>query len=71
MIIVVAWAALTAVALPALPGFVLVFVGSLLTTVALYELVVKRTNVTRFLFGMKPLVARVPSERRAHVPAFR
>jgi hypothetical protein len=48
---------------------VLVTAGSLLATVALYETVVKRTNVTRFLFGMKPLSARVPSERRAHVPA--
>ena len=48
----------------------MVFVGSLLTTVALYELVVRRTNATRFLFGMKPL-ARVPREHRAHVPAVR
>jgi peptidoglycan/LPS O-acetylase OafA/YrhL len=71
VIIMVAWAVLTAVAMPALPGFVLVFVGSLLVSVALYELVVKRTRVTRFLFGMRPRGARVPSERRAHVPAFR
>lgn len=70
VIIVVAWAALTAFALPALPGFMAVFMGSLFTTVALYELVVKRTNATRFLFGMKPL-ARVPREHRAHVPAVR
>ena len=47
MIIVVAWAALTALA-PAPPGFMVVSVGSLLTTVALYEIAVKRTNVTRF-----------------------
>ena len=70
VIIVVAWAALTAFAMPALPGFMVVFVGSLFTTVALYELVVRRTNATRFLFGMKPL-ARVPREHRAHVPAVR
>ncbi|HET6713423.1 MAG TPA: acyltransferase family protein [Actinomycetota bacterium] len=70
VIIVVAWSALTAFALPALPGFMVVSVGSLLTTVALYELVVKRTNLTRFLFGMKPL-ARLPREHRAHVPAVR
>jgi hypothetical protein len=54
VIIVVAYAALTAYALPALPGFALVFAGSLLATVAVYELVVKRTRLTRFLFGMKP-----------------
>jgi hypothetical protein len=43
---------------------VLVTAGSLLATVALYETVVKRTNVTRFLFGMKPLGAQHPTERQ-------
>jgi len=62
VIIVVAYAVLSAFTMPALPGFVLVSVGSLLATVAIYEAVVKRTNVTRFLFGMKPLPARARSE---------
>ena len=35
--------------------FVAVLFGSLLATVLLYELVVRRVGVTRFLFGMKPL----------------
>jgi hypothetical protein len=64
VIIVVAYAVLTAFTLPALPGFVLVTAGSLLATVALYETVVRRTNVTRFLFGMKPLGAQHPTERQ-------
>jgi peptidoglycan/LPS O-acetylase OafA/YrhL len=71
VIVVVAYAVLTAHAWPALPGFVIVFAVSLLATVALYELVVKRTNVTRFVFGMKPLAAREPSRRDERVPAFR
>jgi peptidoglycan/LPS O-acetylase OafA/YrhL len=29
-------------------------IGSFVITTALYDLVVKRTNVTRFLFGMRP-----------------
>jgi peptidoglycan/LPS O-acetylase OafA/YrhL len=64
VIIVVAYAVLTAFTLPALPGFVLVTAGSLLATVTLYETVVRRTNVTRFLFGMKPLGAQHPTERQ-------
>ena len=71
VIIVVAYAVLTAFTVPALPGFLVVFGGSLLVTVALYELVVQRTNATRFVFGMKPLGGRVPRERGAHVPALR
>jgi len=62
VIIVVAYAVLSAFTMPALPGSVLVSVGSLLATVPIYEAVVKRTNVTRFLFGMKPLPARARSE---------
>jgi peptidoglycan/LPS O-acetylase OafA/YrhL len=71
VIIVVAYAVLSAFTVPALPGFVLVSFGSLLATVALYESVVKRTDVTRFLFGMKPLAAPEPREQRARVPALR
>jgi peptidoglycan/LPS O-acetylase OafA/YrhL len=59
VIIVVAYAVLTPLAPPALPGFVLVLAGSLLTTAAIYEFVVKRTRLTRFLFGMKPRAAPV------------
>jgi len=36
-----------------LPKFVIVVVGSLLVTFAIYEILVKRTNLTRFLFGMR------------------
>lgn len=71
VIIVVAYALLTAFTMPALPGFVLVSIGSLLATVGLYEIVVKRTNVTRFLFGMKTLAAREPRAHPARVPAMR
>jgi hypothetical protein len=71
VIIVVAYALLTAFTMPALPGFVLVSVGSLLATVGVYESVVKRTNLTRFLFGMKPLAAREPRAHPARVPAMR
>jgi hypothetical protein len=35
-------------------------VGSFVITTALYDLAVKRTNATRFLFGMRPLQKRIP-----------
>ena len=38
--------------------FFLVAVGSLAATVILYDLIVRRTNVTRFLFGMKPMAPK-------------
>jgi glucan biosynthesis protein C len=38
-----------------LPKFLLIVAGSLLVTFGIYEIFVKRTNVTRFLFGMRPL----------------
>jgi peptidoglycan/LPS O-acetylase OafA/YrhL len=38
-----------------LPKFVMIVVASFIVTIALYDLLVKRTNVTRFLFGMRPL----------------
>ena len=34
--------------------YVTILGASFLATVAVYDLVVKRTNVTRFLFGMRP-----------------
>jgi hypothetical protein len=34
--------------------FVIILVLSLLATMLIYDLLVKRINVTRFLFGMKP-----------------
>ena len=64
MIIVVAYAALTVYAWPALPGFLIVVVGSMLVTVGLYGSVVKRSNATRFLFGMKPLDVRAETASR-------
>jgi len=38
-----------------LPKYLFIAVCSLVVTVLLYDLVVRRTNVTRFLFGMRPL----------------
>jgi glucan biosynthesis protein C len=35
--------------------FLVIAVCSLVATIGLYDLLVRRTNVTRFLFGMKPL----------------
>jgi peptidoglycan/LPS O-acetylase OafA/YrhL len=46
---VVGWAAAV------LPKYLVIGVGSLAVSIALYDLVVRRTNVTRFLFGMKPM----------------
>jgi glucan biosynthesis protein C len=34
--------------------FVTILVASLVATAVLYDLLVRRTNVTRFLFGMRP-----------------
>ena len=50
---VVQWAA------GVLPKYLVIAVCSLVVTIALYDLVVRRTNVTRFLFGMKPMARRV------------
>jgi peptidoglycan/LPS O-acetylase OafA/YrhL len=64
VIIVVAYAVLTAAGMSALLGFVVVTTISLAVTVGLYEFVVKPWNPVRFLFGMKPIQARsdrVPS----------
>jgi glucan biosynthesis protein C len=58
VIIVVAYAVLTAAGMSALLGFVVVTTISLAVTVALYEFVVKPWNPMRFLFGMKQLPAQ-------------
>jgi glucan biosynthesis protein C len=36
------------------PKFIIIVAGSLVVTFALYEVLVKRMNLTRFLFGMRP-----------------
>ena len=64
-----AYVVLTAWTAAALTGFVVVAWASLVACVAVYEWLVRPWNVTRFLFGMKPLPARV--RRTAHAPAFR
>jgi peptidoglycan/LPS O-acetylase OafA/YrhL len=58
VIIVVAYAVLTAAGMSALLGFVVVTTISLAVTVGLYEFLVKPWNPVRFLFGMKPLSAQ-------------
>jgi peptidoglycan/LPS O-acetylase OafA/YrhL len=50
-----------------LPKLLVILGVSFLITLALYDMVVKRTNVTRFLFGMRPLrkkASEVPAQRR-------
>jgi peptidoglycan/LPS O-acetylase OafA/YrhL len=45
---------------------------SFIATVVIYDLLVKRTNVTRFLFGMRPLrkkLAETPTPRRGETAA--
>jgi surface polysaccharide O-acyltransferase-like enzyme len=44
-----------------LPKYFLVAVGSLAGTIVLYDLIVRRTRVTRFLFGMKPTAPKSPA----------
>lgn len=39
---------------PALPKYAVISLGSLAATLLLYEIGVRRTQLTRFLFGMKP-----------------
>jgi glucan biosynthesis protein C len=40
--------------------YVTIAVASFVTTTILYDLLVRRTNVTRFLFGMRPLKKKPP-----------
>jgi peptidoglycan/LPS O-acetylase OafA/YrhL len=54
------------------PKYAAVLVGSFAVTLALYELVVRRTNATRFLFGLKPRRPAVTAAlAEGHVPAER
>jgi len=41
--------------------YVTIAVASFVTTTILYDLLVRRTNVTRFLFGMRPLKKKPPA----------
>jgi glucan biosynthesis protein C len=45
----------------ALVKFLTIMVASLVATVLVYDLVVKRVNVVRFLFGMRPMRRRSPT----------
>ena len=51
--------------------YVTILAASFVATVAVYDLVVKRTNVTRFLFGMRPKKKRpeAPAPRREETAA--
>ena len=48
--------------------FLLIAIASLATTTLLYDLVVRRTNLTRFLFGMKP-ISKTRSPSPSELPA--
>ena len=50
-----------------LPKYLVIAVGSLVVSIGLYDLLVRRTNVTRFLFGMKPMAR--PSARQVISPS--
>jgi peptidoglycan/LPS O-acetylase OafA/YrhL len=54
--------------IPDLLKYVVILCGSFAVTMALYEFLVRRVNVLRFLFGMKPL-PRQPLMRAAGQPA--
>jgi glucan biosynthesis protein C len=43
--------------------------GALVATLVVYDILVRRTNITRFLFGMKPLKPAVPAPRPAEQTA--
>jgi peptidoglycan/LPS O-acetylase OafA/YrhL len=53
-----------------LPKFLVIAGCSLVVSIALYDVVVRRTNVTRFLFGMRPL-PRQPSAPEVPSPSGR
>jgi glucan biosynthesis protein C len=42
--------------------YLIIAVAAYLATIILYDLLVRRTNVTRFLFGMRPLKQRSPEK---------
>jgi peptidoglycan/LPS O-acetylase OafA/YrhL len=47
--------------------YVTIAVASFVTTTVLYDLLVRRTNVTRFLFGMRPLKQKPPEAPSARL----
>ena len=47
--------------------YALIFVAAYAATILIYDLLVRRTNVTRFLFGMRPLKKRPEEEKRARL----
>jgi peptidoglycan/LPS O-acetylase OafA/YrhL len=49
----------------AVPKFLVVCAVALVITVLLYDLIVRRVNVIRFLFGMKPKVRRIKAAQPA------
>jgi hypothetical protein len=49
--------------------FITIVAASFVATMILYDLVVKRTNVTRFLFGMRPLKKKSPEAPAARPKA--
>ncbi len=49
--------------------YIVIVLGALAATLAVYDLLVRRTNITRFLFGMKPLKQAVPAPRPAEQTA--
>jgi glucan biosynthesis protein C len=48
--------------------YLLIVITSLAATTLLYDLAVKRTNLTRFLFGMKP-ISKTQTSRPSELPA--
>lgn len=66
VIVVVAYA-VVGWGLPIAPAFAIVLAASVAITLLLYDLMVRRTNVTRFLFGLKPLAKPSAAEREAHL----
>jgi glucan biosynthesis protein C len=56
-------------AIPDLLKWVIIFPTSFVVIVALYELLVRRFNVMRVLFGMKPLKQAAPVATRPAQPA--
>jgi peptidoglycan/LPS O-acetylase OafA/YrhL len=48
-----------------LPKLLVILAASFLITLAIYDLLVRRTNVTRFLFGMRPLRKETPEPSAA------
>ncbi|MBA7702467.1 hypothetical protein ES703_111235 [subsurface metagenome] len=52
-----------------LPKFLVIALGTFVGLVVFYDLIIKRTNVTRFLFGVSLKEKLVKEERRVSVPS--